>query len=66
MSQTLTVTITAVASSIDAATPAMVVDTIRYVANAIDVDGVPVGATGSGTFVLNEISKAITWTVAKS
>jgi hypothetical protein len=66
MSQTLTVTIAAVASSIDAINPALVSRLVEDVANAINLGGLPVSGSGSATVDLNNISTAVTWTVVKS
>lgn len=63
---TLTVTIAAVAASVNTNDPATVSRIVEDVANAINLGGVPVSGSGSVTVDLNNISTAITWTVVKS
>jgi len=63
---TLTVTVSVVASTIDATDPGLVSQYLDDVANAISIGGKPVAASGSFTTVLNEVSSAVSYTVAKS
>ncbi len=63
---TLTVTIAAVAASVNANDPATVSRIVEDVANAINLGGLPVSGSGSATVNLNNISTAVTWTVVQS
>ncbi len=63
---TLTVTIAAVAASVNTNDPATVSRIVEDVANAINLGGLPVSGSGSATVNLNNISTAVTWTVVQS
>jgi hypothetical protein len=63
---TLTVTIAAVASSVNANDPALISRIVEDVANSVALDGVPVAGSGTLTIDLNNISHAISYTIVKS
>jgi len=63
---TVTITIAAVASIVDATDPGLISTIVDDVANNISIGGKPVAASGTATATINEISTAITYTVVKS
>ena len=63
---TLTVTIAAVGTTVNAADPGTVSDIIELVANTVNLGGQPVSGSGSATYNLNNISYAVTYTIVKS
>ena len=63
---TLTVTIAVTATTINAIDPGLVSQLLDDAANYVSMGGTPVAASGSFTTTINEISNAISYTVAKS
>jgi len=63
---TVTITIAAVAPTIDATDPGLISTIVGDVANNISIGGKPVAASGSSTNTINEIATAISYTVVKS